>query len=293
MAEPGERGHLPFVEPMLAVLGQPFDSPHHLFEVKWDGFRALTRVDDAGVRWTSRRQVDLTRRFGDLDWLRRAPKGLALDGEIVALTDGRPDFERLLERRPGPVVYVAFDVLYVGYERLTGLPLRERRAHLAEIVQAIGDPRLLLSDGVVGAGVAFFEQLVARGFEGVVGKRLDSVYEAGQRTGAWIKAKRSQTLQCVVVGYVAEGNDLRSLALAAPDEQGVLRYVGRCGSGLDVDTRRALLPRLRARPRPAPLIVCDEKAVWVEPGVYCVVKFVERTKSGHLRAPVFLSFSEA
>ncbi|MEZ5964777.1 MAG: DNA ligase [Planctomycetota bacterium] len=287
------RRSLPFVEPMLAVLGQPFDSPAHLFEVKWDGFRALARVDDEGARLTSRRKIDLTPRFSGLEWLRRVPKGLALDGEIVALTDGRPDFERLLERRPGPVVYVAFDLLYVGYERQTALTLRERRARLTEVVQAIADPRLVLSEGVVGAGVAFFEQLVARGFEGVVGKRLDGAYEAGQRTGAWVKVKRSQTLQCAVIGYVAEGEDLRSLALAAPDADGQLRYVGRCGSGLDAAARRELLPRLRSRPRSAPLVACEEKAVWVEPGVYCVVKFVERTKSGHLRAPVFLSFTEA
>lgn len=284
---------LPFVEPMLAVLGQPFDSPAHIFEVKWDGFRALARVDDAGYSLTSRRQIDLTPRFADLDCVRRARPGLVLDGEIVALTDGRPDFERLLSSRPGPVVYVAFDLLYVDYQSLTARPLHERRQRLAEVVQGIDDPRLTLSDGLVGAGKAFFEQLVARGFEGVVGKRLDSVYEAGQRTGAWIKAKRSHTVQCVVLGYLAEGDDLRSLALAAPDDDGVLRYVGRCGSGLDVESRRALLPRLRARPRATPLVACDENAVWVEPGVYCVVKFVERTRSGHLRAPVFVSFTEA
>lgn len=284
---------LPYVAPMLAVLGEPFDSEAHLFEVKWDGFRALARFDGDGCRFTSRRRLDLTARFADLDLGRRAPEGLALDGEIVALTDGRPDFERLLDRRPGPVAYVAFDLLYVDWEPWTSRRLVERRAKLAEVVAAIGDPRLVLSDGVVGAGKAFFAELVARGFEGVVAKRLDGLYESGQRTGAWVKAKRSQTIQCVVVGYVAAGNDLRSLALAAPGPDGVLRYVGRCGSGLDQDSRKALLPRLRARPRAMPLVACDEPAAWVEPGVYCSVKFVERTKSGHLRAPVFMSFTEA
>lgn len=278
---------------MLAVLGEPFDSPAHFFEVKWDGFRALLRVDESGWRLTSRRQLDLTARFPGLAFLAKTRPGVALDGEIVAFTDGRPDFERLLESRPGPVAFVAFDVLYHDWQPMLQRPLAERRELLAEVVEDIGDPRLVLSEGVRGSGRAFFEQLAARGFEGVVAKRLDGPYEAGQRTGAWVKVKRSQTLQCLVLGYFEEGGDLRSLALAAPDGAGVLRYVGRCGSGLDTAARRALLPRLRARPRAMPLVACSEKALWVEPGVYCHVKFVERTRSGHLRAPVFLSFSEA
>lgn len=278
---------------MLAVLGEPFDSDRHLFEVKWDGFRALARIDDQGCRLTSRNRVDLTARFKDLAFLRRARPGLALDGEIVAPTGGRPDFERLLESKPGPVAYAAFDLLYLDYEPVGARPLRVRRELLAEVVQALGDPRLVLSDGVVGTGKAFFAQLVARGFEGVVAKKLDGAYESGQRSGAWTKIKRSQTVQCLVLGYFVEGNDLRSLALAAPDATGALRYVGRCGSGLDQKNRRELLPLLRARPRATPLIACSEKALWVEPGVYCEVKFVERTKSGHLRAPVFVSFARA
>jgi bifunctional non-homologous end joining protein LigD len=284
---------LPYVEPMLATLGDSFDSPQHLFEVKWDGFRALATTDDTGLKLRSRRQLDMTERFKDLAFLAGARKGLALDGEIVALTDGRPDFERLLGTKPGPVFYMVFDVLYADYTSLMALPLTERRVRLADIVRAIGDPRISMSEGVIGSGKAFFAQLVARGFEGVVGKRLDSVYEAGQRSGAWVKVKRTHTIQCAVLGYFVEGNDLRSLALAAPDADGALRYVGRCGSGLDESARRALLPRLRARPRTTPLIACDEDARWVEPGVYCVVKFVERSKSGHLRAPVFVRWIEA
>ncbi len=286
-------GALSYVEPMLAVLGEPFDSPQHLFEVKWDGFRALATIDDGGLRLRSRRQLDMTGRFKTLDFLRGVQKGLALDGEIVALTDGRPDFERLLASKPGPVAFIVFDVLYVDYASLTSRPLHERRARLTDIVQKIADPRLVLTEGVIGSGKAFFAQLVARGFEGVVGKRLTSIYESGQRTGAWTKVKRTETIHCVVLGYFVEGNDLRSLALAAPDASGALRYVGRCGSGLDVAARHALLPLLRARPRATPLIACDEGALWVEPGLFCVVKFVERTKSGHLRAPVFVSYSQA
>ncbi|HLU38394.1 MAG TPA: hypothetical protein VK081_03355 [Planctomycetota bacterium] len=279
---------------MLAVLGEPFDSEEHLFEVKWDGFRALATIDGDGLRLRSRRRLDMTRRFADLSCLARAGEGVALDGEVVGFTDGRPDFERLLERDAGPVAFIAFDLLYDRWTSLLARPLHERRARLAAVVQRIDDPRVQLSDGVVGAGKAFFAAITARGFEGVVGKRLDSVYEAGQRTGAWTKAKRVQMVHCVVLGYLAEAGDLRSLLLGAQDEAtGALRYVGRCGSGLDATTRRAMLPCLRARHRAAPLVACSERAQWVEPGVYCVVKFVERTRSGHLRAPVFVDWSLA
>ncbi len=286
-------GELPFVPPMLARLGEPFDAEDHLFEVKWDGYRALVLSDAAGVRVLSRNQVDFTVRFRAADWLGALPAGTALDGEIVALRDGLPDFEQLQQRNPGPVVFMAFDVLFAGGASLQGEPLVERRKVLADLVAATGHPRIALSDGVVGAGKAFFAQLVARGFEGVVGKRLCSRYEAGQRSGAWTKCKRSESLHCAIIGYVAVGEDLRSLALAAPDATGRLTYVGGVGSGLDGALRSALLPRLRARPRATPLVPCSEPASWVEPGLYCTVKFVERTRSGHLRAPVFLDWAEA
>lgn len=285
---------LAYIEPMLASMGEPFDSDDHIFEVKWDGFRALALVDGGGLRLQSRRQLDLTARFKDLAFLGQQAPGLALDGEIVALTaDGRPDFERLLSKRPGPVVFIAFDLLVCGYENLLRAPLRERRERLGDVIAQVGHPQLALSDGVVGAGRAFFAQLTAREFEGVVAKRLDSRYEPGERSGAWRKIKRSQTTQCLVLGYVEEAGDLRSLVLAAPDAQGKLVFVGKCGSGFDDVTRRALLPLLRARPCERPLIPCAEKARWVEPSLYCTVKFVERTKSGHLRAPVFVSYSQA
>ena len=286
-------GELRFVPPMLARLGEPFDAEDHLYEVKWDGYRALVLRNGDGVQVLSRNQQDFTARFKAPDWLTALPAGAALDGEIVALRDGLPDFEQLQQRNPGPVVFMAFDVLFAGGLDLQAEPLVERRKALAEVIAATGHPRIALSDGVVGAGKAFFAQLVARGFEGVVGKRLSSRYEAGQRTGAWTKFKRSEALQCAIVGYVAVGDDLRSLLLAAPDDQGRLAYVGGVGSGLDRVFREALLPRLRARPRATPLVACKEAASFVEPGLYCTVKFVERTRSGHLRAPVFLDWAEA
>ena len=224
-----------------------------------------------------------------------------LDGEIVAFRGGKPDFEQLLSReqarspiniqhlsRRSPVSYVAFDLLYQGFEPILHLPLHERRRRLEKALAAARDsPRLALSAGIVGEGKAFFQSAVSRELEGVVAKELESPYTPGKRSGAWTKIKRSQRAYCLIIGYVPKGaGDLQSV-LVAVEVEGRLRYAGRVGSGLSDAERAHLNGLLRARPRAEPLTECPEKAAWVEPGLYCTVSFLERTRAGIMRAPVF------
>ncbi len=300
---PGGSTSLPdFVPPMLATLGRPFDSDEHLYEIKWDGLRCLAFVDDDGWRLRSRRDREMTPRYPELAFLEQVPTGTLLDGELVVLADGRPDFSSALSREQArdphriahlaatlPVTYVVFDVLYAGFASIMGEPLAARRERLATLLEPVQDEHLVLSDGVHGAGTELFAQTVERGMEGVVAKRLASPYQPGKRTDAWIKFKARQEIQCVILGYLAEDGDLRSLALAAPDLQGALTYVGRVGSGLGTKLRDDLLRRLESRPRSEPLVPCSEPAHWVEPGLFCTVSFTERTKTGMLRAPVFVA----
>jgi DNA ligase D-like protein (predicted ligase) len=289
-----------FVAPMLAKLGdRAFDSDRHLFEVKWDGFRMLAFVDAAGrYRLLSRRRQVMTARYPELAPLGRLPAGVILDGEVVALgPDQRPDFEALLGRgtrgggsaRTGAaVVYVAFDLLYVGAEPILERPLEERRELLSRLVADLGDARVVFSTGVHGAGQRLFAEARARGLEGLVAKRLGSRYLPGRRTDAWIKIKAPSHLLCAIVGWLSAGrDDLKSLIVAAPDEAGTLRVVGRVGSGLGEPERRRLVELLRARPRSTPIAATEEAGIWVEPGLYCEVAYAERTKGGMLRAPVF------
>jgi DNA ligase D-like protein (predicted ligase) len=286
---------------MLAKLGrEPFDSDQHLFEVKWDGFRAVAFADGGAWRLRSRNRTDFVPRYPELAFLGALEPGLVLDGEIVVFREARPDFAAMLTReqaraaskieylaRTLPCTYVAFDVLYRDFEPLFELPLVARREILEEVLGGVGEPRLLLSEGVVGAGTTFFDELQRLDLEGMVAKRLDSRYLPGRRTDAWTKIKRVRSMHCVILGYLPEGQDeLRSLVVGA-EENGVLRCVGRVGSGLTRALRLELRRALDARRRPAPVVDCGMQAEWVEPGLFCTVSYLERTKDG-LRAPVFV-----
>ena len=280
-----------FVAPMLAKSARPFDSDRHSFEVKWDGFRGIAVAGRGTRALHSRRRQDLRQRFPDLTFLDALPDGTILDGEIVVLRDGRPDFSALVssERDPfrEPATYVAFDLLYDNFRAQLDLPLRERRVRCEELVRSISDPQLVFSEGVVGKGKLYFEQACERGLEGVVAKDLDSPYTPGKRSDAWQKIKRPLAVYCLILGYLTDGRrDLKSL-LVATEKDGELRYVGRVGSGLDTKTREGLLKRMRAIRRETPLVPCDEPAEWIEPTLYCMVRTLEFLPSGMLRAPVF------
>jgi DNA ligase D-like protein (predicted ligase) len=292
-----------FIPPMLAKIGKPFDSPDHLFEIKWDGIRALSLVEAGDYRMLSRRRNSLKERYPELGFLEKLPSGLALDGEIVCLRDGKPDIGAVLTReqarnprrvqalmRQHPVTYMVFDLLYRDGESVMDQVLTERRDALSEIVQSCAENQMVFSDGIVAGGKAFFEEAARNELEGVVAKRLRSRYLPGRRTDAWVKIKKSQRMYCAILGFLAEGNEVRSLVVAVEDD-GVLTYAGRVGSGLDQAMRTELYERLKNRVQEKPLIQVPAgaagPAVWVEPGLYCTVSFLERTTHGEFRAPVF------
>jgi len=287
---------------MLAVHGEPFDSDQHFFEFKWDGFRAGAMVEHGAVRLMSRNSIDLIDRFPGLAALRALPDGLALDGEIVAFRDGKPDFDSILNRGRKPsstkVKFVAFDVLYEGFEPRLSLPFAERRQMLERILTASTCPELMLSEGLPARGKALYQEACVQGLEGVVAKRLGSAYASGKRNGAWVKIKRRLRIQVVVIGFIAKpGNDFQSLLVAGSnlpgEEPGPLRYVGRVGGGFTEAARTLMNRLLRERPVKAPLVPCPERAEWVEPGLYCEVSYTELTEAGLLRAPVFEGLIEA
>lgn len=289
-----------FIAPMLARSGEPFDADDHVFEIKWDGMRVVAFRDADGVRLVNRQRNDVTARYPDLAGLDALAPGTVLDGEIVVFDGERSSFERMLRREQArdprriatlagtlPAHFVAFDLLYDAFAPRVDDPLVERRARLAAVVEAAGAARLLFSDGLVGGGRAFYDAAVERELEGVVAKQLSSRYVPGKRTDAWCKIKRAQVIFCVVVGFLAEGRDVRSL-IVATDVDGDLAYAGRVGSGIDAVASARLAERLWPLERPEPIIPCRTRGTWVEPHVYCRVRFLERTGRGDLRAPVFL-----
>ncbi len=202
-ATAAQRPPLPaFVPPMLAQPGAPFDSDDHLFEIKWDGTRMLVVRDGDGYRLVNRLRAERTAQYPELACLAQLPAGTILDGEMVVLQQGQPDFGRPLSgdlacqplkiqllARSLPATYMVFDLLYAHHRSLLSAPLHQRRARLRDLAGALGHPQVVLSEGIVGAGRAYFCQVCAMGLEGVVAKRIDSRYRPGRRTRAWIKIK--------------------------------------------------------------------------------------------------------
>ncbi|HEX8342250.1 MAG TPA: hypothetical protein VF624_15205 [Tepidisphaeraceae bacterium] len=291
-----------FIEPMLATLSEPFESDRHLYELKWDGFRALCFNDAAGSRLVGRRKTDFTERFPELSVLARLPRGTVVDGEIVHLTAGRPDFAALLKRerswsgsavKPDPrrhaaVTFVAFDVLYEKYLPVMARPLSERRLRLEAILAKAIGPRVALSEAHVGSGLELFRQVSDLGLEGVVAKRLDGVYEPGRRSGAWAKFKRRQNVVCAIIGYEpSSARGIKSLLLAT-EIDGAIRFIGQVGSGIDDTLNSVLLAKFSTLGARQPVVACNiSRARWLRPELFCRVSFAEWTNDRRLRQPVF------
>ncbi len=298
---------IPFL-PMLAARGEPFDSPEHLFEVKWNGVRALAAIEQGQWLLWGRDLADYRPRYPELAILSRLPAGTVLDGELVLLHQGVPNLEALLARhqlldpaklrhvsRDRPITYVVFDALYRQGRCLFGEPLQARREVLQRLLDGLHEPRLCLSEGVVGSGQAFFEEAVRQGQEGVVAKHVASRYLPGKRSAAWRKIKPARTLPCVIIGFVPGRpgrRGFRSLLVAA-SVRGRLSYVANVCSGFSGPVRAQLPPLLARRVRSQPVASCPHRGIWVEPDLYCQVRFLEWTRGGRLRGASFQRLLEA
>jgi len=307
--EPGREPMPDHVVPMLARIGEPPpDEQRWSFEVKWDGVRAIAYAKPGRLRLESRNLNEITTSYpevrallGDLG-MREA----VLDGEIVAFDEaGRPSFERLqrrmhvasdsvIRRRMAdtPVVYAIFDLLYLDGHSLMALPYTERRAALEAL--ELSGPAWRVPSAHVGAGKRLLEATREQGLEGVVAKRLDSRYEPGRRTGAWIKVKNTRRQELVIAGWLpGEGrrSDRIGALLVGYFDRDELRYAGRVGTGFTDQTLDQLADRLsplqqeRSPFTPAPKL--PRNAVYVEPSVVAEIEFIEWTQEGVLRAPSF------
>jgi bifunctional non-homologous end joining protein LigD len=295
--------------PMLATpIDAAFTREGWIFELKYDGIRALVSVAGDAVRISGRRGGDETSRYPEAAAIRagiRAGQAI-VDGELVVLdADGRPSFERLQQRigvsresdvrrvaAEHPVTYVAFDMLQLDGRDLLTTELRIRNKTLRETI--VDSPNILYAEHVERDGVALFEEARTSGIEGIVGKRADSPYRPGVRSPDWVKIKSWRSQSCVIAGYTAgrgrRSNQLGALILAVQDGD-KLRHCGQVGTGFDDKTLRDLKQRLQ------PLIVkvspldpvpkTTEPATWVKPQLICEVRFSEWTSDGMLRHPAY------
>lgn len=297
------------LRPMLAErVDRPFTADGWLWELKYDGVRALLTVRDGTVSVCGRKGRDETARYPELRAVADALllRDAVIDGEIVAFTDeGRPSFERLQSRinvgrdadvargaAAAPVAFCAFDMLWAGGRDLRDLPLVQRKRALRAVLRDA--PGVLYVDHVEKEGAAFFEAVKAQGLEGAVGKQADSRYEAGRRSRCWVKVKAWNTQDCVVGGWTAGRGGrgaLGALVLGVYDGERLV-HAGQAGSGLDGAMIRRLLDMLEPlRSDACPFDAVpqtQEKATWVRPEVVCEVRFTEWTRAGTLRHPTFL-----
>ncbi|PCD02517.1 DNA ligase D [Sphingomonas spermidinifaciens] len=266
-----------------------------LHEVKYDGYRALVTVGGGEAKVYTRSGLDWTDKFPGIAEAAAAIDSPALiDGEIVAMKDGKPDFSTLQDAisNGGEMILFAFDMLEAGSEDLRQLPLVERKQRLAALLPP-GEPRLQFAEHVVGAGEKLFEAMCAEGLEGIVSKRIDAPYRAG-RGKAWLKVKCTHRQEFVVVGWLpssARGRGLRSLLLGL-NEGGKLRYAGKVGTGFDADTQDMLVARLEKLAREtAPVEVpraAAKGAIWVRPSLVAEVAFAEFTAENVVRHASFI-----
>jgi bifunctional non-homologous end joining protein LigD len=306
---------------MLAtIIEKPFDNPDWLFEIKWDGYRAVAFIDEGRARLVSRNQNDLTAQFPELAAL---PKQLnadraILDGEIVALDDqGRPSFSLMQQRtgfQPGrrrlrgrtsegrtsenvPVIYYAFDLLYVDGFDLRRVGLEQRKQLLQDRIKS--GELVHYSDHYPEKGLDLFEAAKQRGLEGIVAKKRNSCYEE-RRSREWLKIKITQRQECVIGGYTdPEGTReyFGALVLGLYDAQGRLIHVGQAGTGFDRKTLKEIYDRLQPlKTKQNPFqgsLGGVRKVQFVRPELVAEIKFTEwthETAEGgvKLRAPVFM-----
>jgi bifunctional non-homologous end joining protein LigD len=307
------------IHPMLATpVDEPFNGPDWLFEIKWDGYRAVAFIDSGKLRLVSRNQNELTQRYPELKDLPKFVKAKTaiLDGEVVALDDqGRASFSLMQQRtgfRPGgrrgvtnadvPVLYYAFDLLYLDGYDWRKVRLEERKKKLAALL--ITGDSVRYSDHYEKQGKALFEMARAKGLEGILAKKRDSIYQE-RRSSEWLKIKIRHRLEAVIGGYTEpEGSRAHfgSIVLGLYDKQRRLIHVGQAGSGFDqnsLDEVWKLLKKRETKKNPFyGEVEALRKVYWVKPELVAEIEYAEWTEGAStgsgpkLRAPVFLGLRD-
>jgi bifunctional non-homologous end joining protein LigD len=309
LAPAGKQEAMPAtLAPMLAEAGDaPFHRAEWMWEPKLDGYRVLAFIDGEGVKLRSRRGLELSAKFPRLvaELGQQAAGSMILDGELVAFdAAGKPSFAALQDRARlktereiaaadvnAPVVYYCFDLLYFAGVDLKKSAYRDRRRYLAQCLLPSARVQLVHA---TDDGVALSAAALASGFEGVVGKRLESRYEAGRRSTSWLKVKPTSSADFVVGGYTKGKGSRTPLGalLVGYWEDDELRYASHVGSGFDERSLVAVKARLaKLQRKTCPFVETPEQnapTTWVEPEIVAEVSFQSWTDDDHLRAPVFL-----
>ena len=299
-----------YIRPALATLtDDSFSDPGWLFEIKWDGVRALTAIRDGKVQMWSRSERDITREYPELVDIAKNVDARAawLDGEIVVLdSEGRSDFQKLQLRfgvqkpspkliEQAPVVYYVFDLLYLDGHDLRNVALIKRKELLRQVLH--DDNRVRYSDHVVENGSGLFKVAITRNLEGIVAKEMSSPYPSG-RSSKWLKIKLEKDLDAVVGGWTDPrgAREYFGALLLGLYEGERLKFIGGVGSGFSVEVQERLWPKLQnLRINECPFATepsTREQAYWTKPELVARVHFGNWTSDRHLRQPRFVGLQE-
>jgi len=301
----GEKAPMPqHVKPMLAALTpRPFEKEDWLYEIKWDGYRAIAYLDNGKTDLLSRNQVSFNEKFAVItralsEWKIKA----VTDGEIVAIDEeGNPDFQALQNYfkhgKSAHLIYNIFDLIWYNGKSYTHIPLIERKQLLQQLIPT-NNKLLRYSNHITGQGIAFYEAAVNRGLEGIMAKSANSSYSMGRRSESWLKVKNNRQMEAIICGYTAGRNSRKHFGavILGKYEGKVLKYIGHTGGGFNDKLLKELFIKFQPlitgtcpfKPKPQ----TNMPATWLKPELVCEVKFAETTTEGILRQPIFLGLRE-
>ncbi|WEK33489.1 MAG: non-homologous end-joining DNA ligase [Candidatus Pseudobacter hemicellulosilyticus] len=292
--------HTRFYKPMLATLGGlPFDDPDWLFEMKWDGYRAVADWSKGKLKLYSRNGISFIDKYPIIaEALTRLKHDCVLDGEIVVMDEkGRPRFQLLqhyAEDPRWPIAYYIFDILFLKGQDLKDLPLLQRKELLQQLLKPYKNDLLRYSDHIATKGKKFFKQVMKLDFEGMVAKKADSSYHIGFRSNEWVKIKHHNTVEAVIAGFTEPRRSRKYFgALILGQYKGrELQYMGHTGTGFTQQGLKELWQQLQplvvSRSPFAGKVKVNAPVTWVQPKLVCNIKFTEQTNEGLLRHPVFM-----
>ncbi|WP_276131752.1 DNA ligase D [Polluticoccus soli] len=282
---------------MLAKLhDKAFDREGWIFEIKWDGYRAIAEVNGKNSRMYSRNGLAFENEYAVVfDELNRIKKKMVLDGELVAFGEnGMPSFQAIQQYDPAttPLVYYVFDILYLNGKSLENSPLLERKQILKDLLPE--SDIIKYCDHIETYGLEFFELMQQQGLEGMIAKRGDSRYIEDSRSSDWLKVKHMLTDEAVIAGYTAPrgGRSYFGALILGSYEKGKLKYIGHTGTGFTQKTLKevhAKLQELETDESPFDeKVKVNSPVTWVKPKLVCNLKFTEVTADGNRRHPVFM-----
>ncbi|WP_440133277.1 DNA ligase D [Chitinophaga sancti] len=304
----GKKSSMPKeIKPMLATLTEkPFDKKDWLYEIKWDGYRAISYLNKRKVTILSRNQLSFNEKFDIIahalqEWNTKA----VIDGEIVALNDeGNPDFQALQNYlktgKSVQLAYYVFDLLWYDGKDITQLPLIERKEILKQVLPQDND-LIRFSEHITGEngqGTAFYKAALHKGLEGIMAKNSESNYGVGKRSDNWLKVKNNLQTEAIICGYTVPRNSRKHFGavILGKYKQGVLHYIGHTGGGFNTKSLKELYNKFQGLVRDKSPFKVQPKtnmpATWLKPELVCEVKFAEETREGILRQPIFLGLKE-